>query len=124
MTFTSSTEENATNTHTFLTDDDAEDGPELVDEALTSEAEDGEEVRFVDDVEEALDEALAARLVAGHLDDELEEVDEDDTGPEGSLAEEEVPLRRPDEFLCRACFLLKRASQLADPSAQLCRDCA
>ncbi len=100
-----------------MTDDDAD-----VDEGLDILGD--EEVSFVDDVEEALDEALAARLDGGLSGDAFEdEDDEDDTfGPEGSA--DDVPLRRPDEFLCRGCFLLKRASQLAEPSAQLCRDCA
>ena len=30
---------------------------------------------------------------------------------------------RPDEFLCRSCFLIRRRSQLADPTGLRCRDC-
>jgi hypothetical protein len=98
-----------------LTDDEAQDsGPD-------EEVDEVEEVHFVDDVEEALDDALAARFGDGHSDD-FEDLDDDGSGLEGPA--DDVPLRRPDEFLCRACFLLKRASQLADRSAQLCRDCA
>ena len=31
---------------------------------------------------------------------------------------------RGDEFVCRSCFLVKRASQLADRKKFLCVDCA
>ena len=31
--------------------------------------------------------------------------------------------KRPDEFVCQSCFLVKHPSQLADPERQLCRDC-
>jgi hypothetical protein len=91
------------------------------DEIAAEEAEEAEEVEGVEDEEEALDVILAARLSGGDP-DEFEEVDDDDIGLEGPS--DVVPLRRPDEFLCRACFLLKRTSQLADGSANLCRDCA
>jgi len=79
------------------------------------------------DVEAALDETLAAWLApASTIDgDDDEDADEPDDGTpgDGGLAEV-VPLRRPDEFLCRACFLLKHTSQLVDPARSLCRDCA
>jgi hypothetical protein len=65
---------------------------------------------------------LAARLSGGDLDD-FDGVDDDvDTAPEGPA--DVVPLRRADEFLCPSCFLLKRKSQLADSSTNLCLDCA
>jgi hypothetical protein len=131
---TRTAEEDTTNKHNVLTEGHAE---ELGDEGLNGlrevvedqdekneladeEVEEAEEVQG-EDVEDALDVILAARLSGGHP-DEFEEVDDDDSGLEG-LADV-VPLRRPDEFLCRGCFLLKRTSQLADRSAQLCRDCA
>jgi hypothetical protein len=31
--------------------------------------------------------------------------------------------KQPGEFVCQSCFLVKHPSQLADPKAQLCRDC-
>jgi hypothetical protein len=83
--------------------------------------EEAEEVHGVEDVEAPLDVILAARFSGGHPDD-FEEADDEDSRLEGPA--DVVPLRRPDEFLCRACFLLKRTSQLADRSSQLCRDCA
>jgi hypothetical protein len=55
------------------------------------------------------------------------DVDEADGGDEdgsGAGLADVVPLRRPDEFLCQACFLLKHTSQLVDPARKLCRDCA
>jgi hypothetical protein len=84
--------------------------------------EEAEEVRDAEDVEDALDVILASRSGDGHPDDELETVDDDDIASEGAV--DVVALRRPDEFLCRACFLLKKMSQLADRAAHLCRDCA
>jgi hypothetical protein len=128
-------EERTTNKDTRLTEDDAEElgdeglaglrevveNPDGHDEPADEEVEEAEEVEGVEDVEEALDVILATRFSGGHP-DEFEEVDDDDIGLEGPA--DVVPLRRPDEFLCRACFLLKSMSQLADRSAQLCRDCA
>jgi len=128
-------EEDATNKHNVLTDDvaeeqgddrltglqvieDQDEQDELADEAV----EEAEEVRDAEDVEEALDVILANRFGDGHPDDEFETVDDDDIASEGAV--DVVALRRPDEFLCRACFLLKKTSQLADRAAQLCRDCA
>ena len=32
--------------------------------------------------------------------------------------------RRPDEFVCQSCFLVKRASALANRSKMICVDCA
>ena len=92
------------------------------DEIADEEDGEDEDVEDAEDVEEALDVVLAARLHTGHPDDDSDDDEGDDIGADG-LAEV-VPLRRSDEFLCRACFLLKRTTQLADRSAQLCRDCA
>jgi hypothetical protein len=58
------------------------------------------------------------------IDDEDEE--DDDEGTDGD-DRSESPLRvlpkQPGEFVCQSCFLVKHPSQLADPAAQLCRDC-
>ncbi len=73
-----------------------------------------------EDVEASLDEILKERLV----------VDEDEADDDADLVEddrsdsvERVPPKRPDEFVCRSCFLVKHPSQLADPVRGLCRDC-
>ncbi|HEX6382958.1 MAG TPA: DUF4193 family protein [Acidimicrobiia bacterium] len=34
-----------------------------------------------------------------------------------------MPPKRPGEFVCRSCFLVKHPSQLADPERMLCSDC-
>lgn len=35
-----------------------------------------------------------------------------------------VPVKRPGEFTCSVCFLVKHPSQLADGTADICVDCA
>lgn len=35
-----------------------------------------------------------------------------------------VPVKRPGEFTCSVCFLVKHPSQLADGTADVCVDCA
>ena len=103
-------------------DEDADDELADAEPEDVEEAEEAEEAEDIEDLEEALDVVLAARLQTERPDDDFEDVEDDDPGPDGSA--DVVPLRRRDEFLCRACFLLKKTTQLADPSAQLCRDCA
>ena len=43
---------------------------------------------------------------------------EDRAGESGKIAP-----RRPGEFVCQSCFLVKSPAQLADAKAQLCVDC-
>src|SRR5437588_279383 len=75
-----------------------------------------------DDVEASLDVILKDRLVV----EEEEEADEEDEPAdvedrtEGST---KVPPKRPGEFVCQSCFLVKHPSQLADAKRQLCADC-
>ncbi|MGH9224869.1 MAG: DUF4193 family protein, partial [Acidimicrobiales bacterium] len=52
--------------------------------------------------------------------DEDEETPDADERAEGST---KVLPKRPGEFRCESCFLLKHPSQLADPQRMLCRDC-
>jgi uncharacterized protein DUF4193 len=116
-----------------LGDDDdealAEDGAEGEDEEdeegsaaskkKTKEEEDEDELEIDHDVEATLDEILKERLVVVEEDEEEDEpadrADESDTG--------KVAPKRPDEFVCQSCFLVKHPSQLADPKRQYCRDC-
>ncbi|MHB8264087.1 MAG: DUF4193 family protein [Acidimicrobiales bacterium] len=81
-----------------------------------TEDEDDEEPR-TDDVEEALDMILRNRLVTEEY--EGNEDDEDDIG-DGSP---HVLPKQPGEFVCKSCFLVKNANQLADPKRSLCKDC-
>ena len=85
------------------------------------EEDDDEDELDPDDVEASLDVILKDRLVI-----EDAEVDEDEEQPEPEDRSEgagAVVPKRPDEFVCQSCFLVKHPSQLADPKNQLCRDC-
>jgi hypothetical protein len=86
------------------------------------ESEDDDEELDPDDVEADLDTILKDRLVVA---DDDEEDDEEDEVPEADDKAEgtKVRPRAPGEFVCQSCFLVKHPSQLADPDAQLCRDC-
>ena len=81
----------------------------------TKEEEDEDELEVEHDVEATLDEILKERLVVVEEDDEEDEpadrTDETDTG--------KVAPKRPDEFVCQSCFLVKHPSQLADAEAAI-----
>jgi hypothetical protein len=62
---------------------------------------------------------LKERLV---VEDEVED-DEPTDAEDRTEASERVLPKQPDEFVCRSCFLVKHASQLADKKRGLCRDC-
>jgi hypothetical protein len=85
----------------------------------TKEEEDEDELEIDHDVEATLDEILKERLVVVEEDEEEDETperaDESDSG--------KVPPKRPDEFVCQSCFLVKHPTQLADAKRQYCRDC-
>ena len=62
--------------------------------------------------------------------DEPESDEEDDEDEEETPDAEErgdgstkVLPKRPGEFVCQSCFLVKHPSQLADATRNLCRDC-
>ncbi len=74
-----------------------------------------------DDVEAGLDVILKDRLVVvDEQDDEDDDVPDADDRAEGST---KVVPKRPGEFVCQSCFLVKHPSQLADPERMFCRDC-
>ena len=105
-----------------VVDDDAEE----VDEedaaaAAAKKVEDDEddELEVEHDVEATLDEILKERLVV--VEDEEEDDEPVERGEESDTGK--VPPKRPDEFVCQSCFLVKHPSQLADPKRQYCRDC-
>ena len=84
-----------------------------------AEDEDEDELEVDHDVEATLDEILKERLVVVEEDEEEDEpADREDQGDSGKVAP-----KRPDEFVCQSCFLVKHPSQLADPKRQYCRDC-
>ncbi len=74
-----------------------------------------------DDVEAGLDVILKDRLVvADEEEDEEDEVPDIEDRAEGPA---KVLPKRPGEFVCQSCFLVKHPSQLADPERMFCRDC-
>jgi hypothetical protein len=85
----------------------------------TKEEEDEDELEVDHDVEATLDEILKERLVVVEEDEEEDEpTDREDQADTGKVAP-----KRPDEFVCQSCFLVKHPSQLADAKRQYCRDC-
>jgi len=108
------------------TDDDEVEGEETEAEAekrrkaTAEEDDDDEDLVDPDDVEADLDTILKDRLVAA--DDEAEDDDEVEVDDRGDPVDRIQP-KRPGEFVCQSCFLVKHPSQLADEVRMLCRDC-
>lgn len=78
-----------------------------------------------DEVEASLDQILEERVgVRVGLGDDEEDEDFEDAFPaeDRSTAVGLAP-KKPGEFTCRSCFLVKHPSQLADAKRVLCRDC-
>lgn len=75
-----------------------------------------------DDVEADLDTILKDRIAAQPDEDEGDE-DETPEPDERSDGTGRIQPKRPGEFVCQSCFLVKHPSQLADPDAMLCSDC-
>ena len=91
--------------------------------ATSGDDDDDEEEDFdADDVEEDLDTILKDRIAAGTEEEEEEEDAALDSEDRTNSANRVQP-KRPDEFVCQSCFLVKHPSQLADPKHQLCADC-
>ena len=99
-------------------DDVADDTPT---EVLPLVADDEDDLSLDQDVELALDEVLAETM---RLTTEIE--DDEDTAPDvddKSDPTETILPKQDDEFRCSSCRLLKKMSQMADKSKNLCRDC-
>lgn len=90
--------------------------------APRDDEDDDEDLVDPDDVEADLDTILKDRLVAA--DDEADEDDEEEleVDDRGDPVDRIQP-RRPGEFVCQSCFLVKHPGQLADPVKLLCLDC-
>ena len=88
--------------------------------AAGEEDDDDEDLVDPDDVEADLDTILKDRLVS--QDDEPDEDDEVEVDDRGDPVDRIQP-KRPGEFVCQSCFLLKPPSQLADRKRQFCADC-
>lgn len=100
-------------------EDDEESGGSGAAAKKTAEEEDEDELEVDHDVEATLDEILKERLVVV----EEEEEDDEPADREDQTDTGKVAPKRPDEFVCQSCFLVKHPSQLADPKRQYCRDC-
>jgi hypothetical protein len=115
-----------------LIDDNEGDDVVVVAAAAGDEEAEDEEDEVVDleeelhphDVEEPLDVLLLERTSSGLLDeDEYDEEEDDSEGDDRAEPGSRIPPKRPGEFVCRSCFLVKHPSQLADPERMLCSDC-
>jgi hypothetical protein len=110
-----------------LIDEDSDDDAPAGDEEAEDEEDevvDLEEELHPDDVEEPLDVLLLERTSSGLLDEDEYDEDEDDSeGDDRAEPGSRIPPKRPGEFVCRSCFLVKHPSQLADPERMLCSDC-
>jgi hypothetical protein len=107
-------------------EDDVEDedlGPRapVVSPAAAEEEDDDLEMVNEDDVEADLDTILKDRLTAET--DEPDEEEEDSEVDDRGEPVDRIAPKRPDEFVCQSCFLLKTPNQLADPDKMLCSDC-
>lgn len=86
------------------------------------EDEDDEDLLDPDDVEADLDTILKDRIAAAEDEEEDEEdepADVEDRSGDGG----KIQPRRPGEFVCQSCFLVKSPPQLADAKRMLCVDC-
>jgi len=90
------------------------------------------EVEDLEDREESLDRILREKLAGDE--EPVNDPDDLDDGPDlvtlsptGATTRAdliEVPRCGPDEFVCRACFLVLSRVQRAEASETTCRDCA
>jgi hypothetical protein len=83
------------------------------------------EIEDLEDREESLDQILREKL-AGDEDPPQSDDDSDDTlatMPRAAVAATSWSSDE-DEFVCRSCFLVRRASQRAGTSGTLCHDCS
>jgi hypothetical protein len=102
-------------------DDDAETEGPVRKSVSAEEDDDDDDIIAPDDVEADLDTILKDRIAAADDEEEDEEdevVDVDDRGDTNKIQP-----RRPGEFVCQSCFLLKPRSQLADSKRKFCADC-
>ena len=103
--------------------DDADDADDADEEDLVGTL----EVEDIEDLEESLDLLLALRLAAAPAEDGWAEGGsaEDDGGAAARADGRSARLAcSPEEFVCRACFLVHHRSQLVEGGALVCRDCA
>ena len=107
-----------------LGDDDEEEAPieEPRAKVTDDEEEDDDDLVDPDDVEADLDTILKDRIAAAEEEEDDEETEPTDAAARAGESGKIAP-RRPGEFVCQSCFLVKSPAQLADAKAQLCVDC-
>src|ERR687898_633164 len=71
------------------------------------------------DLDTILKDRIAAQPDEADDEDDEEQPETDDRG-DGTGR---IQPRKPGEFVCQSCFLVKHPSQLADPQRMLCSDC-
>ncbi len=88
---------------------------------VVEDEDEDEDLVTPDDVEADLDTILKDRMVAAddEPDEDEEELEVDDRGD----PVDRIQPKRPGEFVCQSCFLVKHPTQLADADLQLCADC-
>ena len=87
------------------------------------EDEEDDEEADPDDVEADLDTILKDRIAAQPDEDEGDDEDETPEPDERGDGTGRIQPKRPGEFVCQSCFLVKHPSQLADADNMLCADC-
>ena len=103
-------------------EEEEEEAPATPRRVVAAEDDDDEEdLVDPDDVEADLDTILKDRLVTAEeeAEEDEEEVEVDDRGD----PVDRIQPKRPGEFVCQSCFLVKHPSQLADKKRQFCADC-
>jgi hypothetical protein len=108
-------------------EDDLEEAP------LTKDADDKESTDAAsgDDNDEALDELEAEELEMLTEDETSETLVVDEAAEMRAIRRAELALDQQGvaeamegEFVCSSCFLVLKASQLANPRKKICKDCA
>src|ERR671913_371226 len=89
------------------------------DEAFEVEPPEEEFDAVAADLDTILKDRIAAQPDEADDEDEEEQPETDDRG-DGTGR---IQPRKPGEFVCQSCFLVKHPSQLADPQRMLCSDC-
>ena len=105
-------------------DDSSEDAEDAADEESTDEA-------SGDDGDEALDELEAEELEMLTEDETSETLVVDEAAEMRAIRRAELAMDQQGvaeateyEFVCSSCFLVLKASQLANPRKKICKDCA
>ncbi|MCL1692485.1 MAG: DUF4193 domain-containing protein [Actinomycetia bacterium] len=111
-------------------DEDLEEAPP-VEDADDADGEESSDDTSGDDKDEALDELEAEELEMLTEDETSETLVVDEAAEMRAIRRAELALDQQgvaeameDEFVCSRCFLVLKASQLANPRKKICKDCA